>query len=190
MSSLFTMEEYKNAVKYYADEKKDYLFHNQGSVHAKIIFENIFRTASDHIRIAANNLWNKDVVNTPEYLTALESFLDKPNTKLDILLINEPPINEVRQECESNIYKMLFEHRAYRAGRIQIHCGNGKSFKRKDKVIHFCTADGRMYRLESDVEQRSATCNFNDAEQTTILDINFDRNFPTAASVNLNIYFN
>lgn len=190
MSSLFTMEDYKNAVKYYADEKKDYLFHNQGSDHAKIIFENIFRTASGHIRIAANNLWNDEVVNTLEYLTALESFLDKPNTKLDILLINEPPIYEVRQKCDLNIYKMLFEHRAYRAGRIQIHSGDGKSFKKNDKIIHFCTADGRMYRYESDVEQRSATCNFNDVVQTNILDTNFDRNFPRTTSINLNAYFN
>ena len=86
------MKEYREAVESYADRKENYLFHNQGSEHAKIIFENMFRTAENHIRIAAESLWNDSVVNTPEYLAALSLFLDRPNSKLDILLINEPEI--------------------------------------------------------------------------------------------------
>lgn len=190
MQSLITMEEYKKSVKYYADEQKDYLFHNKGDEHAKIIFENIFRTANNHIRIAANNLWNTAVVNTSEYIDALKSYLDKPDTKLDILLINTPPIDKVKSKEDSNIYRMLYEHRAFRAGRINIHSGEGRSFKKDNQIIHFCTADGRMYRLESNPEERSATCNFNDVERTAILDANFDKVFPTTKSVNLNIFFN
>ena len=190
MQPLITMEEYKKSVRYYADEQKDYLFHNKGDEHAKIIFENIFRTATKQIRIAAYNLWNSAVVNTPEYLGALKSYLDKPDTKLQILLIEEPSINDVLSESSYNIYRMLYEHPAYQSGRVEIKCGEGKSFKKDDKTIHFCTADGRMYRFESNPEQRSATCNFNDPNQTAILDSNFDRVFPQTTSVNLNTFFN
>ena len=169
------MKEYREAVESYADRKENYLFHNQGSEHAKIIFENMFRTAENHIRIAAESLWNDSVVNTPEYLAALSLFLDRPNSKLDILLINEPDKKDVAEKEDYNLYSFLYLHPAFSEGRIRIKSGEGKAFRdSENNIIHFCTADERMYRLEDNVVLRTATANFNDEKMSKSLEELFD----------------
>ena len=189
------MKDYRMAVESYANRKEDYLFHNQGPDHAKVIFENIFRTAEHHIRIAAESLWNDSVVNTSEYISAMSRFLDKQDTKLDILLIKVPEQQEIISKEFDNFYRFLYSHPAYRMGRVQIKCGNGKSFKDSESnVIHFTTADGRMYRLEDDTSIRAATANFNDTSMTSGFEKLFDNVFNNDSigltTINLQTYFN
>ena len=178
------MKEYREAVESYANRKENYLFHNQGSEHAKIIFENMFRTAESHIRIAAESLWNDSVVNTPEYLAALSIFLDKPNSLLDILLINEPEKKDVVEKEDCNLYSFLYLHPAFSEGRIRIKSGEGKAFRdSENNIIHFSTADGRMYRLEDNVVLRAATANFNDEKMSKSLEELFDGIFLSTNNV-------
>lgn len=185
-----TLEEYRKAVEYYASNSIDNLIHNRGNEHALIIFQNIFRTSNEHIRIAANNLWNDEVVNTKEYIDSLSAFLSKPNSKLDILLTNEPNIEDVKHRKGNNIYNMLYNHRAYLSGRVRIKSGEGKTFRYDGKPLHFCTADERMYRLETNPDEREAQCNFCDVAHTGKLIDNFDRVYKTKLKeINLNEYF-
>ena len=188
------MKEYREAVESYANRKENYLFHNQGSEHAKIIFENMFRTAEEHIRIAAESLWNDSVVNTPEYIAALSSFLDKPASRLDILLIHTPDRNDVIEKEDCNLYSALFLHPAFSEGRIRIKSGEGKAFRgAENNIVHFSTADGRMYRLEENVVLRTATANFNDEKMSKRLEELFDGVFLNTdgaiANIDLNNYF-
>ena len=172
------MDAYRKEVERYAAQAENYLLHNKGPKHAKIIFENIFRNASHKIRIAANNLWNTEVVNTPEYIDALLNFLNHSESSLDILLTNMPtPDSIIAESGKQNIFKSLFNHRAYSEGRIIIKSGEGKSFKAtvgELKEVHFCTADSRMYRYENDIKERLAICNFNDPKTTKHLEELFD----------------
>lgn len=188
------MKEYRAAVESYADRQENYLFHNQGADHAKIIFENMFRTAKDHVRIAAESLWNDSVVNTSEYLCALCKFLDADNAKLDILLANMPSKEVIVEKEDLNLYLSLYLHPAFSEGRIRIKSGDGKTFKDSEKnVVHFTTADGRMYRLENNTLLRSATANFNDSGRTTFLEELFDEVFLRTDNdikeIDLNEYF-
>lgn len=186
------MDEYRKAVEYYASNHLDYLFHNKGPEHAKIIFENIFKTAEKHIRIAANNLWNSDVVNTEEYINAIDLFLNKKDAKLDIILTSEPDWKEVKEKENPNFYRFIFNHQAFTDGRVEIRCGNGRSFKLNikgtTKAVHFCTADGCMYRLEDDIDNRSAICNFKDTKSADVLEKAFDLNFAQLDKVDLNLH--
>lgn len=185
-----TLEEYKKAVEYYASNSIDNLIHNRGDEHALIIFQNIFRTSNEYVRIAANNLWNDEVVNTKDYIDTLSAFLDKPNSRLDILLTNEPKIEDVKNKTGHNIYNMLYNHRAYLSGRVRIKSGEGKTFRLDGKPLHFCTADGRMYRLEINPDERVAQCNFCDTAHTGKLIENFDKVYQTKLKeVNLDEYF-
>ena len=34
----------------------------------------------------------------------------------------------------------------------------------KNDIIHFCVADGCMYRIENDTKERCASCNFYDTD--------------------------
>ena len=167
-----TTQAYEQIVESYAKEKTNFLFHNQGNVHALIVFKSIFRNAVSRVRIAAESLTNPEVANNQEYLTALQVFLDRPETQLQILLSDAP-----QKPFEYDLFRMLRSHEAYREGRVEIRDGKGRNFRRNGLVCHFCTADSRMYRIETDITNRKAECNFGDKSTTEFLERIFDEAF-------------
>lgn len=184
------MEEYRRIVEAYAARHENYLFHNEGNEHALIIFENIFKNANDTIRIAANNLCNSEVVDRKEYVEPLIRFLDNGGT-LKILLKDAPDAANEEFNSPCCLYRALFNHDAYKNGAIQIKSGGGKCFHdAKQNEIHFCTADGHMYRIENNIVERKAICNFGDEVKTKELDDLFDRIFDSVHhDVVLETYF-
>ncbi|MBK6837540.1 MAG: hypothetical protein IPG90_04045 [Bacteroidetes bacterium] len=74
---------YDEAIKTLADLKDSEIFDNSGPDHGTIVMSNIFRTATDHIRIFAGNL--NGMVSKDEYLKELENYLSKGN-KLSLIL--------------------------------------------------------------------------------------------------------
>ncbi len=180
---------YKEAVRRYAAEKTDYLFHNEGSSHALIICSTLFENATSYVRIAANKLYNDEVVNQSEYISSMCHFLDREGTRLRILVSNRPSKEEVTNE--SCFYSMLYHHPAYEEGRVEIKDGQGKSFRNKQgNPIHFCTGDEHMYRLENDIKDRKAIANFNDEKATDNLNKIFDKVFDKLdTTMNLKDYF-
>lgn len=180
------MERYRIAVCNYAEgEGVDYLFHNRGNEHALIILSNIFRNAKSHIRIAANRLYNDEVVNTKEYIDSMRTFLDREGSQLSILITKKPTKEEVQEHGpENTFYWMLYNHAAYRQGRVTIKEGGGSSFKdAAGNQVNFCTGDDRMFRMEQDVEERQAIANFRDPEYTGQLIRLFDEVYPRLNSV-------
>lgn len=170
------IEIYAENVREKALRPTDYLFHNEGNAHALIICKNIFSTAESKIRIAANQLYNDEVVDTPEYIAAMRSFLDKPGATLHIIICNAPRRDEVHQD--GTFYGMLYEHPAYAEGRVVIKVGEGKSFKNDaGRIVNFCVGDDRMYRFENDTEKRTAIANFKDHETAEDLSQKFDNIF-------------
>jgi len=179
------MNQYRLAVKDYASRNINYLFHNKGDEHALIILTNLFVNAKKHIRIAANKLYNDEVVNTKEYIDSMRSFLDRNDTNLSILITKKPSKEEIKS-CpkENTFYWMLYNHPAYDQGRIIIKEGHGKSFHDKDgSQINFCTGDEQMYRLENAIVERKAIANFGDSDMTGILIRTFDSVFPNLTSI-------
>lgn len=170
------LTQYKEAVNDYAAKRVNYLFHNEGDEHALVIFASIFSNAKKTIRIAANKLCNNEVANREEYVKSLSSFLDKKDTKLFIILTNRPEKKEVAdQGC---LYRMLFNHSAYKENRICIKEGKGKCFRdSQGKVVHICMGDDVMYRIEQDIVARKAVANFGDSMKTQMLNNKFDEIF-------------
>lgn len=185
-------EGYKNAVESYARDRKDYEFHNKGSEHAKIILPLIFSHAEKEVRIAAQNLWNQELVNTSEYIESAKSFLDKNNTSFHIIVTNFPREEIAKEPGINSFYKMLSQHPAYAAKRVIIKESHGRSFKRNGNPVNFCTADGSMYRLEFDIKNRAALCNFNDPKEAAKMNAVFDRAWNELEDnvVDLKQYFN
>ena len=130
------------------------------------------------MRIAAESLTNLEVANNQEYLTALQFFLDRPETQLQILLSDAP-----QKPFEYDLFRMLRGHEAYREGRVEIRDGKGRNFRRNGLVCHFCTADSRMYRIETDITNRKAECNFGDKSTTEFLERIFDEAFRQGTKV-------
>lgn len=175
------MIQYRSAVQNYAQKGVDYLFHNKGDKHALIILSNLFMNAQHTIRIAANKLFNSEVVNTPEYINSMKKFLNRGDTTLRILVSQRPTWEDFKTiNRENTLYWMLFNHPAYNQGRIQIRDGEGRSFQNEDgQRVNFCTGDDGMFRLEDNVEERKAIANFGDKAFTEKLNEVFDRVYPT-----------
>lgn len=176
--SLFnpTMQEYREAVEWHAKNSIDNMLHNEGNDHALIIFENLFKYSKDYVRIFAKDLANKEVVNTKRYTDAVKTFINRPGTKLDILITG---FNDKVKEIDENVnlFYILRYSDAYHDGRIRIRSTNGMSFRVEGKPVHFCTADGHAYRVERDIEKRIAHGNFGDKKTAANLEKQFDLAF-------------
>ena len=159
-----SMLEYQQTVETFAKTGTNFLFHNQGNEHALIVFKSIFQNARRLICIAADSLANLEVANSDEYITSLKEYLNQENSRLQILLANPKPDMK-----KIPLFEMLKLHPAYQQGRIEIKDGQGKNFRRNGNVFHFCVADNRMYRIESDIDQRSAECNFGDMTKSALV---------------------
>lgn len=159
-SMLDNMNEYKNAVTNIAAKGENNLLHNAGNDHALIIFENIFKNAKKEILISAHDLTNPEVSNKEEYISSLLSFLDhNVDSKLYIL------VSDFQESYKNfDLYKKLANSIAYKENRVKIKNSNGFQFTSGGSTVHFCVADERMYRLETDIQKRTAICNFGDEE--------------------------
>lgn len=170
---------YEQIVDSYAKESTNFLFHNQGNEHALVVFKSIFKNATKRIRIAAGSLANMEVANNGEYIEALKGFLDRPGAKLSILL------SDYTADLSLPLFSMLSQHEAYRNGRVMIADGAGRNFRRNGEICHFCTADSHMYRVETDIQNRKAECNFGDKSMTEFLEDLFDKAFAKGGAVTL-----
>lgn len=188
--SLEKMKSYREAVEFYAKNKKSNLLHNEGNEHALIIFENLFKYSTDHIRIAAKDLANTEVVNTSDYIEPILTFLNNPDARLDILLTNfNIAVKDI--EHESNFFWHIYNSQAYKENRITIKDAQGKGFRLDNKPVHFCTSDSHAYRVEDDIDMRKARCDFGDETTTKNLEETFDRAFGTVTNIiNLQQVFN
>lgn len=179
-----TMDRYAQAVAELATNKKSNLMHNEGNEHALIIFSNIFKTAEKYVKIVAKDLLNYEVANRCDYIDSLKGFLSRKGTRLEILLSNF----DRTAARQTPLFSMLAESAAYKENRISIKSLGGRTFHTKEgDEIHFCIADDRMFRLETDVKARKALCNFNDVDQVRELNDKYAvaDSAPTTMTVNL-----
>lgn len=184
---MFTIDDYKKAVSYFASRKQNFAIKNEGDDCARVIFTNIFLNASNEVRIAANTLRN-NVVDSPEYQDALTSFLSREGATLHIIVHNLP--DNVGENANTNVYRRLFLHPAYKEGRVVIKEAKIDRFFIDKKPVNLCVADGTMYRLENDIEKRTAICNFGNPDKAAPLEKAFDSVFNSIEeNVDLNQYF-
>lgn len=185
------LTQYRIAVRNFAANGTNYTFHNEGNEHALIIFTNLFANAREHIRIAANMLYNDEVVNTKEYISSMRSFLDRRNSRLSILITSRPKAEDVKaHDKATSFYWMLYNHPAYKQGRVEIKEGGGNYFQGKDgQQVNFCTCDTRMYRLESDITLRKAVANFGDSTSAEDLEQKFDAVYGKLNDVKLEDFY-
>jgi hypothetical protein len=171
---MVSLEDYRKAVESLAQKKKNFDIQNEGDAYAIVIFSNIFKNAENRVRIAANTLRNA-VVDSNEYQDALDVFLAKEDTTLQIIVSKLP--DNVSERINTNIYRRLYNHPAYQEGRIHIKNANRSMFKINGAPANFCVADGLMYRIENDIEKRTALCNFGNKARALRLEEVFEQGF-------------
>lgn len=170
--------DYEKAVKYFADNKIDNVLSNSGNEHAVVIFDNMFRTAEREICLYARDIFSEqnEVTISPSYMKSLRKFLNKEGTRLRIVLKNYDE-NTSRNSLRDMVkqYPSKVELRKNERGEVKI--GNTS--------VHFCIADGRMYRVEYDTDNRQAKCNFNDENAVNRYQTVFNQLFEASNRVGL-----
>ncbi len=146
--------DYVRWLSYHLDER---IFLSDGSEHALIVFERIFKQSSKILRIFAGNLC-RTMGNEPEYITALSDFIVKGGS-VRILLNNydEKLVNE------SNLFKRLAYFKNLGKD-ITVKKTETKLYQKGDpfqKEIYFTVGDENAYRIESNIKQCIAQCSMN-----------------------------
>ena len=165
---------YRDFVHTLAINRENRVFLNSDEDHALDVLVEIFQNAKEEIRIFAGSLC-KHVGNQDRYIVALSDFLDRQG-KLRILL------NAYDPTCAttSDLYKRLAFYKESSNGDIIIKSTDAKPHLKSDTEdieVHFTIGDKSSYRLETDTEKRTAICNLNDTERSTLLADFFDRQF-------------
>lgn len=148
---------YKDFVTALSVSGENKTFLNSDEDHALEVLVRIFQTAQKEIRIFAGCLCNH-VGNKQEYIIALSEFIERGGS-LKILL------NKFDKEKAktSDLYKRLAYYKEKRYPVVvkesQAHPYFTEDPSRKE--IHFTVADEKSYRIETDIEKRTAECNFN-----------------------------
>lgn len=172
---------YKNLIRSLAISKENRVFMNSDEDHALMVLVELFQLAQQKIRIFAGCLC-KHVGNQPEYVVAISEFIERGGT-LEILL------NAYDEESakESNLYKRLAYYKSQNKP-IVIKKTEAKPYLMGDsdkKEVHFTIGDETSYRIETDVEKRTAECNFNNPIMAKEIAVFFDRLFADATEIDI-----
>ncbi|MDR1729992.1 MAG: hypothetical protein LBR52_04950 [Prevotellaceae bacterium] len=161
------MENYRKFIKHLSNSQSPKEFLNSDEDHALVIFEQLFSQAKKDIRIFAGSLCcdsdkNYHVANDSQYISALSEFVERGG-KVKIILNDFNPVAAVK----SNLMRRLLYYKVEFHDRIEIKTTTTKLSYKEDveqKSIHFTVIDNNAYRIETNIEQRSATGSFNNEE--------------------------
>lgn len=159
-STMLGDSNYSHFVRMLALANDPRVFLNSDEDHALSVLVELFNKAQNCIRIFAGCLC-KHVGNRPEYITALSDFIERGGT-LKILL------NAFDEEAakESNLFKRLAYYQSSEKT-VYVKRSSAHPYRTKDpekKEVHFTIGDLSSYRIETDIEQRTAECSFNSPE--------------------------
>lgn len=161
-------------------------FANSDENHAIEVLVKIFEQSKETIRIFAGSLCNNAVSNSPKYIAALSDFIERGG-QVEIA-VNSYNEEDIRQ---SNLFKRLSYYLAD-GKHIQIYKTEAKPYLTNDpdkKDVHFTIGDNIAYRLETDIERRTAICNFNSPERAKTLIDFFEKIKESSQTVKLQDVF-
>lgn len=185
---MIQIEQYRNYVKHLAANEEPRTFLNEDEDHALEVLIQLFSISKQEVRIFAGCLC-KHVGDKDEYVIAISDFIERGG-RLKILL------NAYDEECvrNSNLYRRLYYYKTI-GKEIIVKTTEAHPYLTKDKdknEVHFTIGDNKSYRIETDVNNRTAECNFNNPQLAVLLVKFFDNIFNDKKSkeVNLENIFN
>lgn len=165
------MKNYITYISQLAQNKSNVEFLNSDEDHALSVLVQIIKSAQTTLRIFAGALCSA-VPSNPEYISALSDFIEKGG-KLTIALNAFSP----EDATNSNLFKRLAYY--IELGKdIHIYSTDAHPYLVSDPLkneIHFTIGDNCSYRVETDIERKTAKCNFNNPEAAANLIDFFDK---------------
>lgn len=155
------MNEYRKFIHYLSSNNIDRVFLNSDEDKMLSVFIEMFKSAQKEFRLFSGSLTN-DSVNTSEYIEALSDFIEKDGSALYILLNNyqEDKIKD------SDLFRRLAYYQANGHNIILKYTTKELYFKGdKEKIpVHLAVGDQESFRLETNIEKRTAICNMHNPE--------------------------
>ena len=158
-------------------------FLNSDKEKALVVLVELFKSAKNSVRIFAANLCNY-VGTEPEYIEALSDFIEKGGEVK--ILLNSFAEENVRN---SKLFKRLAYYKS-EGKNIVVKKTAVKPYYVGDEnknEVHFTIADDKGYRIETDVEKRTARCNFNNPDEAKSTAEFFDKVFENPESSEINL---
>lgn len=157
---MATDKKYKDFVHLMAKIGENRTFLNSDEDHALDVLVQLFQLSQKTVRIFAGSLC-QHVGNKLEYVIAISEFIERGG-ELRILL------NSYNEELakSSNLYKRLAYYKS-QGKPVFVKTTNSRPYRTGDpekKEVHFTIGDEKAYRIETDIEKRTAECNFNNPE--------------------------
>lgn len=157
------MDDYKKAIKFYAENNENFEFGNKNSEHASIVVSQLFQFAKEEILIYSGKL-NSDVTNDSNLIKQVNKYLES-GKKLRLILDELPSVNN-----RSEVLKQIIESVDNSSRNVKYKVDSENKFSQSlvplfhDKQPHhFIVADRIAYRIETDKNKYEAFGNFNDS---------------------------
>lgn len=165
-----TISEYSNFVSELAKNRENRIFLNSDEEHGLIVYVNLLKSAKKQIRIFAGRLC-EHIGNKPEFVEAISEFIEN-NGQVSILLNNYDEKIMINSPLFKRLAYYMSEKKKIRVKKTEVTVSLGNNGQ-----VHFAIADDVAYRLETDVVERTAQCNFNDSIIATKLVSAFEQIF-------------
>ena len=174
---------YRDFVKWLSDNNDGRIFLNSDPEHAVVVAAQIFKQSTDTVRIYAKNLC-RTIGNEPDYVSALSDFIERDG-KVRILL------NGYEEECAkvSDLYRRMAYYKS-KGKDIVVKTTTAKPYFASDteqNEIHFTIGDKKSYRIETDIDKRTAECSMNNPDTAQMSADFFDSMFADEATREVNL---
>lgn len=182
IKELATIQEYKDYINDLASKDLDEVFFNSSAQHASLVMETIFNKSST-INLFAGSL-SGEVSGNDNYRKALFGFLDRGG-KIRLMLQSQKLDKQI-PGYKPSIFKILHFFEILKPGSVQVRKGNFKVVEGdSDDEFHFMTGDDLRYRIENNIDNFSATGNFNDKATVEKLNKVFEKVFNKGEELSL-----
>lgn len=169
--------EYREIIERFARDRVDTRVPNGTPLHASILIETMFNSATAEMRIFTREL-DADVFGKAEIKKAVSKFISKPYANLKILLQRSQNEDWVKSHP---LIKMLNEINVCGLhGKVEIR--NAIGSYAKDDANHFAVMDNDGFRFELDHDKCKALANFNEVKTAKKLVQIFDQAFDIATA--------
>lgn len=175
---------YIQFIKKLSSENAHQVFFNSNNEKALSVFIELFERSRTEIKIYAGQLCNDEVSNDPKYIIAISNFIERGG-RVRIILNNY----DADRALNSPLFRRLALYKS-EGKDIVVKSAKGRLVSTLDdnkNEIHFCVADNISYRLETNINERTAQCDFNAPELSQALSDIYDSIFEKETSVEVDL---
>lgn len=163
------IREYREIIERFARNKVDARIPNSLPLHAAVLIETMFRTATSEMRIFSRQL-DEVVYGREEVLGAVARFVSIPYTTLKILLQKPQDGSWLEHNALIGMLDTLCKDRT--CGKVVIR--NAVGSYAQDDANHFAVMDDDGFRYETSHDNTQAVANFNEPKTAKELASAFD----------------